>query len=221
MKRSAIARKTPLKSNGFARADRIEAREVTKAITKERKVRTRKCALKSCRKPFPPRSMTHKTCSPECAQEFVRLERVRKDRQETQAKLIALKPAKWAKAKAKKAMHLYVRTRDEGQPCASCDTILVIAGRIGGDYDAGHFRSVGSAKHLEFDPRNVWGQCKYCNDTLKGNGQEYERRLRLKMGDEYVDGILSDQTSRHYKKDDYLAIEAHYKQKIKELKAAV
>lgn len=210
----------PMKRTAFACAERVEAREAAKVIIKEKKIRMRKCAIKTCRKPFDKRSMTHKVCGPECAQELARLERESQERKYRQAGLIALKPRKWWLAKAKAAMHLFVRLRDEGGQCCSCDTILVRIGRIGGDYDAGHLRSVGSAKHLEFDPRNVWGQCKYCNDRLHGNEREYERRLRIKMGNPYVDGLMEDNEPRHLKIADFQAIEAHYKQKIKELKAA-
>lgn len=142
----------------------------------------------------------------------------RQERAQDKAKLESMKPAKWWKAKAKKAMHLYVRCRDAGKSCASCDTILLQLGRPGGDYDAGHFRSVGSAKHLEFDERNVFGQCKHCNDYLKGNQLEYERRLRLLKGDQFVDELLADNTARHYKIADYQAIELYYKNKLKLLK---
>lgn len=208
------------KSNAFARGERIETREAVKAVIKEKKRRTRKCVVATCRKVFEPRSMTHKTCGPECAQEFVRLEKIRKDRRERQAGLRKLKPRKWFVAKAKTAMHAYVRARDEGKSCCSCDTVLIRVGRLGGDYDAGHLRSVGSAKHLEFDPRNVWGQCKYCNDRLHGNEREYERRLRLREGDAMVDALMADNDERHLKNADFEAIEAHYKKLLKELKAA-
>lgn len=186
-----------------------------KLLVTEPKRRTKKCSM--CRTPFEPRSAWAKVCSPECSIAHVAAEKARKDRKERQEGLIALKPAKWWKAKAKKAMHLFVRTRDEGKQCASCDTVLVKLGRVGGDYDAGHLRTVGSSKHLEFDERNVWGQCKYCNDRLHGNEREYERRLRIKMGDEYVDGLMADDTPRHYKIHDFQAIEAFYKNELKQL----
>lgn len=90
---------------------------------KEPKRRVRKCA--TCREKFEPRNMTHKCCSGPCAESLVEKAKVAKVRKERQAGLIALKPVKWWKAKAKKVMHLFVRTRDEGKPCASCDTILL------------------------------------------------------------------------------------------------
>jgi hypothetical protein len=183
----------------------------------------KKCRV--CKEPYEPRSPMQRACSTTCAiadgKRVTALQKAKAQRQERaqdKAKLESMKPAKWWKAKAKTAMHLYVRTRDAGKPCASCDTILLQLGRPGGDYDAGHLRSVGSAKHLEFDERNVFGQCKYCNDHLKGNQLEYERRLRLLKGDQFVDELRADNTSRHYKIADYQAIELYYKNKLKQLK---
>lgn len=195
--------------------------EFKRNLPTEPKRRVRKCAVKSCRKEFEPRNMTHKCCGAACAIDFAMSERVRKERKERQKGLIALKPVKWWKAKAKTAMHAYVRAIAEGQECASCDTILMKLGRMGGDYDAGHFRPVGMAKHLEFDARNVWGQCKRCNDYLRGNVQEYERRLRIKKGDAFVDELMADNEPRHLKIHDYQEIEAHYKAKLKELTKGV
>lgn len=187
----------------------------------------RKCAVKSCRKQFAPAKPFETWCSPECgaAVGLAKLEKqkeaeARKDRRETKRKLEGMKPPKWWKSKAKTAFHEYVRAIAEGHSCISCDTILLKLGRPGGDYDAGHFRSVGSAKHLEFDERNVWGQCKHCNDYLKGNQLEYERRLRMLKGDAFVDELLADQAPRHYKIADYQRIEATYKAKLRELKAS-
>lgn len=188
----------------------------TKVPSQEPKRRSKKCS--QCRTVYEPRSSWQKVCGAECGAAYAKAERERKEKQERQKRLIELKPAKWWKAKAKKAMHMFVRTRDEGKQCASCDTVLVKLGRVGGDYDAGHLRTVGSSKHLEFDERNVWGQCKYCNDRLHGNEREYERRLRIKMGDAYVDGLMADNTPRHFKIHDFQAIEAHYKAALKKLK---
>jgi len=186
----------------------------------------RRKLCKHCKTPFTPFRALEAWCSPDCGAEVAKARLAaqkakaqRQERAETKAKLITMKPRKWWVAKAKKAMHLFVRTRDEGKPCCSCDTILVKAGSMGGDYDAGHLRSVALAKHLEFDPRNVWGQCKSCNGTLKrGNIYEYERRLRIKIGDAEVDALMADNAERHLKIADFQEIEAYYKTKLKELK---
>ncbi len=181
----------------------------------------RKCSC--CRALFVPMMPMGRACSIKCAIEIA--EKVRKiaenkaqraERASNKAKLLEMEPAKYWRKKAKTAMHAYVRAIAEGGPCCSCDTILLKLGRMGGDYDAGHFRPVSTAKHLEFDPRNIWGQCKPCNGTLhRGNTREYERRLRIKKGDEFVDELLADNEQRHLKIPDYQAIEAEYKEKLR------
>jgi hypothetical protein len=199
------------KPSAFKRPERKEASAV-------KKLRLRKCAVKSCRAPFEPRSTWAQACSPECAAIVAQQKREADERKADKAKLIEMKPLKWWRKKAKTSMHSFVRVRDEGKPCASCDTLLLKLGRMGGDYDAGHFRPVGLAKHLEFDIRNIWGQCKYCNDRLRGNFQAYEQRLRLREGDAFVDELLADNEPRHLKIHDYQEIEATYKAKLKEIR---
>lgn len=114
----------------------------------------------------------------------------------------------------------WVRERDEGKECISCDTILLKRGRVGGDYDAGHYRSVGSAKHLEFDERNVHGQCKYCNDRLNGNTVEYRKKLAIKIGLQELEALESDQADRKYSKQQLREMIAHYRAKRKEIEDA-
>lgn len=179
---------------------------------------------KVCRCEFVRKLPDQKVCGEHCALSLAVSAREKEARIEAKriaaadrAQLISLKPRKWWKAKAKEAMHDYIRARDEGKPCISCDTILLKLGRLGGDYDAGHFRSVGSAKHMEFVENNIHGQCKHCNNYLASNSQEYERRLRIRCGDQFVDDLLSDTTERKLQIDDFKQIEATYKQKLKDL----
>lgn len=183
----------------------------------------RKCTV--CKQDFRPARQIQKVCGPKCAQvagtakaDKQRAKAASADRKETKQRLESMKPLSHWRSKARTALHAYVRARDEGKPCASCDTILVKAGRPGGDYDAGHFRSVGSAKHLEMDVRNIHGQCKHCNKHLAGNPLEYERRLRLRYGDRMVDELLADNAPRQYRKEDYQAIEVDAKAWLKDLK---
>lgn len=185
----------------------------------------REIKCKVCRHPFIKSLPNQKVCSADCAGALAVSDRLKQERkaakQQTaadRAQLETLRPRKWWLAKAKLALHSYIRARDEGKPCISCDTLLVKRGAVGGDYDAGHFRSVGSAKHLEFVEENIHGQCKRCNDYLKGNQIEYERRLRLRYGDAYVDAIKADQQSRNLTIDDFKVIEVRYKLRLKALK---
>lgn len=140
------------------------------------------------------------------------------DRKTVKMKLLEMEPKSYWWKIAKRWFHLWVRTRDEGKECISCDTILIKTGKIGGDYDAGHRRSVGSAKHLEFDERNVHGQCKYCNDRLSGNPDGYNAKLPSRIGQEAYDALMADQEPRNLTANDYKRIAEHYKQLLKELR---
>lgn len=220
LRRTAILRKPP---------DASYASVPLKVAKPPRGPRQRKCA--TCRTLFVPMTAMGRVCSVGCAIELVTQQKAKQERKEDRARKQAIKLERSEDAKRKKAletrqdhiialkraMHKYVRARDEGKPCASCDTPLLKLGRWGGDYDAGHFRSVGSAKHLEFDERNVWGQCKHCNHHQKGNPQEYERRLRILKGDKYVDELLADQEPRKYGIPELQAMTAHYKAELKAL----
>ena len=187
--------------------------------TAERKVRMRKCAVKSCRAPFAPRSMTHKCCGETCAADFAMSERVRKERSERQEGLRKLKRRADHIAEAQTAFNACVRFRDRDELCISCDVHLsTLAGIPGGGYDCGHFRSRGSAPHLRFDERNAHGQCKRCNRYKAGNVSDYRVGLIVRIGLAAVEALEADQTERRYTVDELQAIKAHYRAKLKQLK---
>lgn len=181
-----------------------------------------------CNTPFIQFRMGQVVCKPACmikhqkAKEKAEKEAAKAERKADKARLQQLDPKrkKKARAKAKKALHEFVRERDLGKSCISCSTILTKAGKLGGDYDAGHFRSVGSAKHMEFVERNIHGQCKRCNRDLAGNALEYQKGLVTRYGQQYVDALLADQDIRKLTIDGYETIEKLYKQKLKDLLAA-
>jgi hypothetical protein len=186
----------------------------------------KKYKCKVCRELFERRNSMQIACSPKCAMDYAAsislraaAKREQEERAKTRVQLIALKPRKWWLAKAKKALHEYIRTRDEGKTCISCDTVLLRAGRLGGDYDAGHFRAVGSAKHLEFVENNIHGQCKRCNDFLKGNRDGYEIGLQRRFNAEYVEALKNDDAPRHLTIQDFQEIERKYKALTKQLLA--
>lgn len=115
---------------------------------------------------------------------------------------------------AKKACHLYIRTRDKNDPCICCGRPL------GKNFDAGHFLESGNYSHLRYDERNIHAQSVYCNQYQGGNSDDYEARLRIKIGNQAVDEMkASKSTITKRTVEDYKAIEAYYKQKLKELQA--
>jgi len=152
-------------------------------------------------------------------------EKVDRDRKKATEKLIADTKRKNAKQKrdfydndlktrkaaAKKACHLYIRTRDKGEACICCGRPL------GKNFDAGHFLESGNNSFLRYHEDNIHAQSVYCNQYKGGNSDDYEGRLRKKIGDERVDWLL-DNKNKIVKRtaQDYKEIENYFKSKINE-----
>lgn len=185
----------------------------------ERKQRMRKCSVASCRTPFAPRNMMHKCCSAPCAADFAIAERVRKERSERQEGLRKLKRRADHIADAQVAFNAYIRARDAARPCICCGRTSITESR-GGTWDAGHYRSRGSAPHLRFDERNVHAQLKNCNRYGAGRAVDYRIGLIARIGQAAVEALEADQAPVKWTVDELLAIKATYREKLKQLKEA-
>ena len=176
-----------------------------------------------CSKPFTRRYSTlQAVCSPKCATRKVAADKkaaARAERSTEKARREAIKTLPELKAEAKKWMHLWVRLRDQAAGCISCGDPLPGAA-VGGAFDAGHYRSVGSAKHLEFDPRNVHGQCKHCNQYLGGDPVRYRIGLIARIGLAEVEALERDETPRKLTRDQVREIRDHYRAAAAMLKKA-
>ena len=169
--------------------------------------------------------MTHKCCSIECAKQYAQMEReksvariAKQARQETRAKIMALKPKSYWMQRAQAAFNAWVRERDKDQLCICCGKPLQMIGYSrGGEYDAGHYRSTGAAPHLRFNEDNVHAQKKQCNRDKAGNAVEYRIGLIKRIGLVRVEALESDNSIKRWTIADYQAIEAEYRQKLKEL----
>ncbi|MFU2088970.1 recombination protein NinG [Avibacterium avium] len=140
------------------------------------------------------------------------------ERAETRKRMTALKEKNKTHnqliAEAQSAVNKYIRVRDENKECISCGTPL-IGEKLGGGFDAGHYRSRGSAPHLRFYTLNIFGQCKRCNRWLGGNYHEYRVGLIERLGIEKVQEIENDQRPRHYSDDDLRRIKRIFERKAK------
>lgn len=152
--------------------------------------KTKECA--HCSREFVPARPLQAVCSPLCASRLVRArsaEKKAKDRAELRERKEKLKTRREWIAEAQAAVNRYVRLRDicAGRNCISCGAPYRLAG--GGAFDAGHFRSVGSAPHLRFYLPQIRLQCVRCNRHLGGNVVEYRRRLVYVLGPKRVEQI--------------------------------
>ena len=182
-------------------------------------LKPRKC--KSCGNTFAPISSMSKACSVPCALALVAKANARK---ETKARREEAKATREAKEKIKtRGEHVkelqtvfnqWIRLRDANEPCISC-------GRLSswpGQWDAGHYRSVGSNPASRFDPLNVNKQCGPCNVHLSGNLIAYRVGLVKKIGLEAVERLEGPHVPLKLTIPEIIAMKAEYRTKIRELK---
>lgn len=185
----------------------------------------RKCAVKSCRREYVPYSSMVKWCSFECgailAQQLAeakRLKEARKQRAEDKKKREAMATIPELKKRAQKAFNAFIRERDKGMPCICCGKWPQSDSLTGGDFDAGHYRSTGSADHLRFNENNCHAQLKACNRYGAGRAVDYRIGLIRRIGLTAVEALEADNQVIKWNREMLLEIEATYKAKLKALK---
>ncbi|EKN4095928.1 recombination protein NinG [Yersinia enterocolitica] len=197
---------------------------------------------KVCKTRFKPETVYQWWCDEEHEKEYItklalkaRRDRIQKDEQrrkkETQAerqslkvRKLELKPDSHFKKLAQQAFNEYIRTRDRDQPCISCGETNP-PDLHGGQWDCGHFKTVGGFPELRFVECNAYRQCKSCNaGSAKYGGKAatvekmYRESLAEKFGQELVDWLDGPHEMNHYRRDDYIRIRDEYRAKTRALK---
>jgi hypothetical protein len=169
---------------------------------------------KNCREKFEPIRFNHKFClKDECIKAFV--EEVKVNQWKTTKKRMKndLKTTQdWLK-ETQTIFNKYVRLRDSGLNCISCDK------PINGVKHASHYLSSGGHSAVRFHEDNVWVSCYKCNVMLSGNQIEYRKRLIKKIGVERVEWL--EENGSEVKKwtiDELKELINIYKKKCAELK---
>lgn len=173
----------------------------------------------NCGKEFNPWSTTQTACSPRCAQRGVKKQKTAKvlaERAQVRQRREALKTIPDLIKEAQVAFNAYIRERDKDQPCICCGKPLGHEG-VGGGFDCGHYRSVGSASHLRYDERNAHGQRKVCNRYGSGRAVDYRIGLIGRIGRDAVEALEADNTPKKWERDELIAIRDTYRAKKKEL----
>ena len=140
-----------------------------------------------------------------------------------------IKPLSKLKGEAQAAFNKYIRLRDYWEPCISCgkpkEVIEAEQGhKVGGCWDAGHFKSRGAKKQLRFVLFNVHKQCKSCNG---GGGQfsakaatvdaQYESNLIIKIGRDKVTWLNNNNDIVRFEPDYYRRVKAIFNKKARRL----
>lgn len=123
----------------------------------------------------------------------------------------------WLKINVRTIFHDYVKERDKGKPCISCDAPWH------SDFQAGHFYKAELFSSLKYNEFNVHGQCPGCNLFKDGNHQEYSVRLEKRIGKKaYLElqelARMDKQTNFKWDKTELKGVREYYKDKIKALK---
>ena len=160
------------------------------------KAANRRC--KQCRKKVPAESafvtQLRAFCSFECLQQFTKSDKGRKtiaksSLAEMRERKQKLKTKSDYLKEAQAAFNAYIRARDAKDACISCGRWT--EDKFGGGWDAGHYRSTGSAPHLRFHLHNCHKQCVKCNRHRSGAAVDYRLRLIEKIGIEKVEALES------------------------------
>ena len=133
---------------------------------------------KHCKDKFTPIHFNAKYCfKAECqkvwldnakAKQWVKEKAKRKEKLETVQELMK---------KAQKVFNTWIRKRDAGLNCISCNKPCK-------KENAGHYFSSGGHKNVTFNEDNVHLQCEYCNTFLHGNLLEYQIGIEKRIGGE-------------------------------------
>lgn len=171
---------------------------------------------KHCGKPFAPVRPMQSVCSPRCAAQKVKADKAQ-ERAQIRTRKEAIKTIPQLIAEAQHAFNAFIRERDKHHPCICCGRPLGDAD-VGGAFDCGHYRSVGSAPHLRFDERNAAGQAKVCNRYGAGRAVDYRIGLIARIGREAVEALESDNRIHKWTREELTAIRDTYRKKLKEMK---
>lgn len=162
-------------------------------------LKQKKCRV--CKDSFNPWNSTQVVCSPKCAKDLaIKKDQDKKRKQYIKDKELLKTKSDYTK-EAQAAFNSYIRIRDKGKKCISSGRQLISSG-IGGGYDCGHYRSVGSAPHLRFNVFNAHGQSKHDNRYLSGNAVDYRKGLIKRLGIDIVERLESDNEIRKYSIED-------------------
>jgi hypothetical protein len=167
---------------------------------------------KNCREKFEPIRFNHKFClKDECIKAFV--EEVKTNQWKTTKKRMKedLKTLQdWLK-EAQTIFNKYIRLRDMGLVCISCQ-------QPPKKKNAGHYFSSGGHSNVRFDEDNVHLQCEACNTFLSGNLLNYQIGIQKRIG---AQKLLELQERAHLTKkwtiDELKEIIKTYKTKVRSL----
>jgi len=113
--------------------------------------------------------------------------------------------------------HEFIRLRDKGKNCISCNEVWH------SDFQAGHFYKAELYTSLKLDEKNINGQCQGCNLFKEGNEGGYRVGLIKRYSKGYVDlldskALLEKKKGFKWDRIELEKIRKYFINKIKQLK---
>lgn len=172
---------------------------------------------KQCGSEFQPQRPLAYICSPICASRYVKAAK-KEEAERTKARKAAIKRIPDLIKEAQVVFNAYIRQRDHLRPCICCGrTETMVEGHRSHGWDAGHYRSTGSASHLRFNEDNVHRQLVVCNQYGAGRAVDYRIGLIARIGLERVEALEADNNVHKWTREELIEIKEKYRAKLKEL----
>lgn len=184
----------------------------------------RRCKHKPCTTELPParqctdiiqkKGFCGLDCLAEHGREKAQKRREAKNREYVRKGREKLKTRSDYAREAQQAVNAYVRLRDMGKPCVSCDK------PDDGTHQrhASHYRSVGACSSLRFNLKNIYASCQQCNTAKSGNIIEYRLRLRERYGSDLVEWLESQNGEARYSVDYLKRLKRVFNKRVRMLK---
>lgn len=134
---------------------------------------------KNCKEKFEPVRFNQRYCfNDECVRVWVETEKQKQWKaKKTRLKKELMSLQDWLKL-AQMTFNKYIRHRDKGLNCISCDK------PIKGVTHASHYFSSGGHSNVRFHEDNVHSSCYRCNVELSGNLLNYQIGIEKRIGGE-------------------------------------
>jgi hypothetical protein len=166
-----------------------------------KKIPFKTCKAPDCSNQFQPYKSTQKVCGLQCA--IVLASEISQKKQLTEARRAKKKYyddnmtiQKLTIKVQREHFNPFIRSRDEGKKCVSCDKIL------SGKFDAGHYHN-SQKSAVRFDEANVHGQCVQCNQWMHGNLIPYGKELLKRIGPDEMARLDSiAHVARHWTREE-------------------
>jgi len=190
---------------------------------KKKKPKKYKCRV--CKGDYEKKNSLQVWCSPSCGYKYSLKMLKKKEDEERRESAKRTKRAKESIKtngkliqEAQREFNRYIVQRDFDKPCICCGEWPKREMLTGGDWDAGHYLSVGAYPEKRFNEDNVHKQLKYCNKFKQGDSGEYRPNLIRKIGLTRLLKLEEPEPQKNYTHDELREIRDTYRVKARELK---